>query len=384
MKRLILLIVVLTFSLGCSNYRELNEIEIVSGMAIDLEDGKYNVSVQTLNSKKDISNISNINEPTFEVYEKSNKTIQEALRDIVSYSPNRLYTTHMSLLVLSEDVAKEGIYNILDLLLRDTESRKQFFVVIAKGSKAKEIISTITSAENNNTTDIIKSIKSKADYIGTTNVILYEDLIEMYINKNKDIYLPTVSIINKNDNYNNTESLTKTSNKQNIKIDTLAIFKNDKLIDYLNEKESLGVSFINNKVKKTLIRNNCGKNAIIVEILESKTKISTRKNIIGINIKATANINEITCKINLEKEKNIQYIQKVIEKKINNIINSSVKKAIKENNSDIFGFKDILYKNNPNYFIKNKININDLVFKTNVEVKIIEKGNTLKVIKDEN
>lgn len=384
MKRLILLIVVLTFSLGCSNYRELNEIEIVSGMAIDLEDGKYNVSVQTLNSKKDISNISNINEPTFEVYEKSNKTIQEALRDIVSYSPNRLYTNHMSLLVLSEDVAKEGIYNILDLLLRDTESRKQFFVVIAKGSKAKEIISTITSAENNNTTDIIKSIKSKADYIGTTNVILYEDLIEMYINKNKDIYLPTVSIINKNDNYNNTESLTKTSNKQNIKIDTLAIFKNDKLIDYLNEKESLGVSFINNKVKKTLIRNNCGKNAIIVEILESKTKISTRKNIIGINIKATANINEITCKINLEKEKNIQYIQKVIEKKINNIINSSVKKAIKENNSDIFGFKDILYKNNPNYFIKNKININDLVFKTNVEVKIIEKGNTLKVIKDEN
>ena len=50
MKKFLLIIPILLIFTGCTDYKELNNIAIVTGIAVDMEDDKYKVSILISNS----------------------------------------------------------------------------------------------------------------------------------------------------------------------------------------------------------------------------------------------------------------------------------------------------------------------------------------------
>ena len=96
--------------------------------------------------KNDTSNEANSSKMV--VYSGRGKTIFSAIKDIGLISSKELYLGHFSILVISDKVAYEGISNVVDLFLRESSSKKNFYVAITRDCKAKDTLKIITPLSN--------------------------------------------------------------------------------------------------------------------------------------------------------------------------------------------------------------------------------------------
>lgn len=377
---------------GCYNYRELNDLAITTAVGIDKDGNDYKMIFQVVNTQKNSSDDNSSSNPKIIIYEANGKTLQEAARKLVLASPKRIYGNHITILLISETVAKEGINDVLDLLFRDTESRKQFLILIAKGSNSKEILETLTPLETINSQKILNSVVSDSAYLGVGEDVTYEQLMEMYLNNNTEIVLPSIKLIGPAIDGEKKENLEESSPHTQIILSTMAIFKNDKLLGYTTEEESIALSYIRGELENTIVTYECPKDKgkyISVELIDVKSSMQAMKNKLQINIhvKGNGNITEIYCNVDLEKNDTIKKIEKEVENKIKDNINNSIRTINNKYNSDIYGFKDLFYKTNPNFFktIKNNYYENyfkKIEIKTDVDITLIEKGNVTRVIKN--
>ena len=384
MKNKILIIFVLLFC-GCYNYRELNTLAITSAVGIDKDGENYKVTVQIVNTQKIGSDTNSVgNQTKFLTFSSSGKTVQEAIRNIISESPRRLYTNHVELLIIGEDLAKEGIYNILDLFFRDPESRKQYAVIVSKESTAEDVLSIITPLETLNSKNILDSIRADSEYEGINSLVTFEQLMDMYLNQRTEISIPSIEIIGDIKKGEENENLEESSVNTKVSLSGMAVFKDDKLVGYLDKDESKTVTFIKNEIQNTLITHKCGDNKFFtVEIMDSKTDIKSDKYNIDINVTSEGNINEITCNYDLKKINDIKKIEEETNKEITELLKKSIDNIISKYNSDIFGFYDLIYKSDPKFYEKEIIELSKL--KINVKAKVIlqGKGNILGVIPNE-
>ena len=70
------------------------------------------------------------------------------------------------MLVIGEDLAKEGIGESLDLLSRDWELRSDFYVVIAKDMTAEEILNVTTTIESIPANKMFNTLKTSEKCLG--------------------------------------------------------------------------------------------------------------------------------------------------------------------------------------------------------------------------
>lgn len=366
----ITIIALLLFLTGCYNYNELNDLAIVIAMGIDKIDNEYLVSLEIINTQKedktDTSTISN-----FSIYQAKGNTIEEAVKNISYICPKKIYLSHLEIIIYGEKLAKSGIKSSLDYFARNIEIRGNTIMLVAKNSKASDILKTITPINTINAQNIVSLVKNVNNSLGTSIYVTFDDILSNYLNKNKEIIMPTIIIDEKNNNI--------------LKLNDTAIFKNDKLISFLNKENTLGYNILTNNIHEAIINYQNKNYYISVLINKIKTEITTKDNLnVDIFIKASGNITEVNSNINLEDEQVINEINKMIASKIKKIVKSSLS-LITSINSDILGILDNYYKNNHNAYkeINQKDYLKKIQYHINVEVNLINKGNILRVIENE-
>lgn len=379
MKKIYFLIPILCLLTGCYNYRELNDLAIISGVSVSKENNIYKITTEIVNPKKE-QDTSSGKETDYVIYEGNGKSMQEAFRNIVKESPQKLYGAQMDILIIDEATAREGIDDIVDFFARDPEVRSEFYVLISKTDDPLKIVTPLVNITSKN---ISKSLEATNTYLGTANLITYHQLLNDFLNPHLEIALPSVEIIgNEQFGETNTNIESSTAKASNI-ISTMTVFKDGKLIGYLDEQESLGYNIIMNNTKTALIRNEYANDKFIVnEIIDSSTemKADVKKKQITISIKGTATISDVNYKINLEDKKEITKIQKEFNNNIEKLIKNTIESTNNKYNSDIYGFKDLFYKTKPKEYkkiIKNSEEtfLKNLKIKVKSNIKIIEKGN---------
>ena len=187
MKKIIIIILIFLLS-GCYNYKELNKIAVVSSLSIDIEDNEYLLGAQVMNitGEKDKESSKVI------VYEEKGKSIEEALRKITTKSNKKLYGGHLGKLVLSEDVAKKSIIDVIDLFQRLPEIKDEFIITIIKGIKANEVIKIMT-AQGSIPADYVKNeIETAYLESALTYSSKLDEFVSFYL---KDYIDPVVSVI---------------------------------------------------------------------------------------------------------------------------------------------------------------------------------------------
>ena len=133
MKKIFLILPILFLLTGCYNYRELNDLAIVSGISVSKEDNTYKITAEVVNPKKH-PDTSSSKEPDFVIYTSSANSMQEDFREVIKESPKKLYLAQMDILIIDEKVAKEELNTIMDFISRDPEVRSEFYVLIGKES----------------------------------------------------------------------------------------------------------------------------------------------------------------------------------------------------------------------------------------------------------
>ena len=195
MKHKIIFILLIFLFTGCYNYRELNNLAITSAVGIDKKDGKYYVTTQVINTQKMGSDSTSIgSQSKFVLYETSGDTLQEELRQIVLESPKRIYANHLQLIIVGEEVAKEGVSQIFDFFMRNPESRKQYQMIIARDTTANNILKVLTPLETLSSKNMLDSIQADSKYLGVSEKITFEDQVKTYLNNKIDMFATTIII----------------------------------------------------------------------------------------------------------------------------------------------------------------------------------------------
>lgn len=325
-KFLILILILLT---GCYNYHELNDLAIVKGVSIDIKDNEYVLNYAICNDE-------------IKSLEGKGKSLSEAIDNINLMSNKKLYIGHMLVYIISEDVARKGVSNITDFFFRKSVSKKTFQIIISKKIDAKDILNKMI--EQKNIDEFVKNISSEeSPYIINTTFL-------SFLKKENDQGIEP--IIN---------GITIVDNR--LKIDSIAIFKDDKLIKWSNNKEI--VMLLNQSKKAQVIVDNIAFSISDIEITNSfeiGNKINFKFKIIG-----KTKIDELNSNYDLKKESDIKILEELL---INNLKSSFDKtiNEIKKDNIDSIGIGNFIYQNDYNNWLKVK---NNYLEKLNVEFEII-------------
>ena len=176
MKKILFVIILILFS-GCYNYRELNELAIVSAIGIDFKDNKYILTTQIINTK-DKDKIDTI------IYKDEGNNINEVLNNISKNISKNIFLSSVEIIIINKDI---DINNIIDLF-KNKEINKLSYVLIS--NNPYEIL-------NFKTIEKINSKKIKETIKIYNKIVTVEDILKNYLNK-KEISIPLIYIENNN------------------------------------------------------------------------------------------------------------------------------------------------------------------------------------------
>ena len=350
MKKLFLLLPLLLLMSGCWNYRELNELAITTGIAIDKENDNYTMTILISNSKKSGSS-SDKSQPATAVYEGEGKTLYEAIKETATKVSKQIYLGHIDILILSEEVLQDDVSHVIDFLFRYPQTRNEFQLVISRDCKAGDILKITTPLEGFPSQNVAQNLNITSELQGIIYTVDFNEFVKALLNEGQNPVLPSVEIIGDVEDGNKEENIEQSEPKTILKLGTLGLFKDNRLITWADINASRGINIINNKVSVLGVKSPCNSGSTVTEITEMKTSIEAIDNgkKFKIKVKATGSIQELSCNIDLEVVGNIDQIKEKNIEKLKEYIDEAINLA-KENKTDIFGFGNTIYKDDPKYW----------------------------------
>jgi len=373
---LLLIIVSSLFLTGCWNYEEINNFYVVAGVAIDKDKelDQYIITTELINIKE------NKLGQSYESLklESNGDSIFEAIRIMIRISAKKLYWSHASTLIISEEVAREGIMPILDWFIRDQEPRLSINIYTTKGNSAAQMLEYESLSTDIRSYELDFMANENKKIVKIPEIKLYELINELSTPKLHTV-LPTIIP---------TSNLGVTTNF----LSGGAIFNNDKLVGFLGEEDIVPYLFVKNKIRQGFIKVKTGEKnpneAIVLEVFKSNTKIKPiyENETIGfdINIKTEVAIGELTTQTDYISEPGRSNLKTLSEETLKSNIGNLIKMVQKEYGLDIFGFGDIIRQRNPKLWKKIEKDWDaifmDLSFNINCEINIRNSGQFSKPI----
>ncbi|SMQ79744.1 spore germination protein KC [Bacillus sp. OV166] len=364
---------------GCWDSAELQNLSVVSAIGIDKGGNKvknrYRVTVQIVNPSQVAGGSTGGKTQASPVltFTNTGSTLSEALRKMSGTAPEELFFPHLQLMVISEEMAKEGIGDLFDMIERDSQFRLLFPVLIVRGHSAEDVLKVTTPLEAIPSERIVDTLKSSKKVWG--EYALYAGQVIDRLEEGS-FGITGVQLNGAVEKGNTSNNMQKISPDAMIQIRGLALFKDRKFKKWLDGDDAHGVTWIMDEMKRTVMNIDCEKrkDAISIEIARSKSdikvKIKSQRPVINITVHSEGSVIESNCSIDLSKNKIIEKLEKQTEKKIKAEVMAAVK-AAQRHKSDIFGFSEFiniadkgLWKN-----IDNKWN-NEVFPETEVNVKV--------------
>lgn len=354
-KFLFLFFFVLFLSSGCYDYTELNNMAIVSGISLDYESDTYHVGFEILNT---VNPEDNPNQPKVYMVEGNGNSISEAFSDASLEIAKVPYMAHLKTLIISEEVAKNHVEEIIDFLLRDNHIRNIFYLTIAKDTSALEILKNVDANNPVVSTAIAKLIDSNLFSNNIAADLNYETFVTNIIDPRKDTYASTLEL---------EEGI--------IKLGPLAIFHKYNLATYLTEEESVTFNVMNGDAKEMHFNIPCPndeeKFIVLTSFDEPKSEIEVEGNSVKIKTEIETRIVENHCKMSFKEEETYKSLENFIQEKLKTDMKQVMDKSLKYD-SDILKIKQTYYQKNKKdidfrtleyqYDAKAIINRNGLIF----------------------
>lgn len=334
-KQGILLSLVILSSLifsGCWNYREVDELAIVSGIAVDK--GYDDEITMTL----EIVGFTNEKETRIssEIVTLKGKTIFDAARNGISVLGKKIYWSHLKVVIISEQVAREGVIKVVDWVNRDAETRSDANILICKGCLAKDVLVVPGKTNEIKSFRMQEIVDNERNLSKAPNIDIL-DFSNLLAGKGTVAIAPSVTL--------------KNVDKGVVpQIFGTAVFKKDKLVCFLDGEETKDMLFVQNEIKGGVLvdaETHNNKNTLLsLEIFKNKTKIKPiaqdgEINFI-VNIDTITAIDEVQGTVDFVDDGNRKKIEKSVASIRSKRIENLIKKMQDDYSADIFGFGEKL------------------------------------------
>ena len=325
-------------------------------------------------------------------------SIDSALNIANSYINKTINLSHCKILLVSEEIARQGVEPLVNSLINKVETRPDCSIIVSEipsdefENKSKPKIEQLLSKYY----DVASNLETGRGYSETIK------LNEFYLTLNDSFYQPYASLgttynTTKNTNEQNISSnldtqsktLVTNSEEQSVEVMGLAVFKKDKLVGNLSANQTLSHQLISNELDFSTLNIPSPFNPdetldIYISSFKSpkiKVDIQNSSPFVQINLYVAARIVSFNSyHINLLTEENLNLIQTTVKQHLETQIYDYLNTTAKEYNSDISGlgrysvknFKTTEDWNNYNWLE----NFQNSTFKVNVDISI-KTGNLL-------
>ncbi|SMC90114.1 Ger(x)C family spore germination protein [Papillibacter cinnamivorans] len=356
---------------GCWNSRELNTLAIVMGIgfdqANDLEEVEITAQVvKTKGIKGGKNGGGSSQEEAFINFTEIGTGSFDIIREFTHVSSRKLYFTHNQIIVIGENLARSGIRNTLDMLSRNHEARMNVYMLVAKGS-AKDVLNLKPELGEVPAMEIAQLMEAQKNTSHTPDTFFYEVTFSL-VSKTAAFVIPTVEIGD-------------SAGRKVLIVSGSAVFKTDKMVGELNEKETRGLLWVTDDIGSGIIEIAVQGVTAELEIIRSNCKITPEIGADGsvkIKLKITeeSDFGSQTGSVNLLTMENIQRMEEAQAQEIRKEIEMVLEKT-RTLNADIFGFGEALHRKYPHQWESMEAEWNEIFKALDVEIEVETKINSI-------
>ena len=328
----LLLITFLTFNLsGCY---DANSIEtFYYGIALGLDYGtntKYILSVQIALSESSSSNSSSQSTKDY-IYRVECNTIDSGINILNNYLSKKIDLSHCSAIIFSEELAKNGIVDIINTLANNVEVRPNANIIVSNGT-ALDILENVSSSGESFSSRLYEFIINSTDYTGYS---IISNLGDFFYNMNNNITESTANYI--------------TIVDDTIQSNGIAVFKNQTFVGNLTVNESIAHLIVTDDLKTSVIsiENPFIENEFMdldLELKNTDINVNLVNNMpyIKVDSSVLCKIKSASKEFDYSSSNNISIIKNAVDEYLSNLIEDYLYKISREYNSDIAYFSEIL------------------------------------------
>lgn len=299
---------------------------IVTGFAVDKGvDGSYEIAVEIMNPVIKGREA----ELTPVVMWMEGESIFDAIRNLVIRVGKKLYWSHAKVVIISEEIAREGVLPVLDWVYRDPETRSDIRVLIARGSKAREIL--LSKAE----IGVSVSFQLQNTFMAETVVNQFMEM-ELYLLQKRVSQEGITSMAA-------TVNLIEQEEKMIPQVYGTAVFYAGKMVGWLNGEESRIVSWLSGTAQRGLIiqKKKEDGGSVIFELKKSSVQykaVYTDELFFEVHVKANSQIAELNrTNPDYSNQKVLERLEFELEQYLEDRMDYVIQKIQKEFQSDILG-----------------------------------------------
>ncbi|MDQ0173037.1 Ger(x)C family spore germination protein [Paenibacillus tundrae] len=352
-------LVVLPLLTGCWDRQELNQLGIMLGLGIDKEGDKIKVSAQVVVPSEISSKSGGGRGTPVTQYQATADSMLEAIQKLTETSPRRIFMSHVRILVFGEEYAREeGIYDVMEALMREPTVRPDYYVMVARKTQASNVLDLLTPLENIPAEKLFNSLDVSAKIWSPTTTVTGDELMDTMLSPGIQPVITGVEIIGNRSKSGEKSNIESIEVSARLNTTGLSVFKKDKLIGWLTEEESKGFNYVKGNVKTTVGHVDCPKTEGTVTMktlrtsTDRKVKFTRGEPVMNLKVKNVSSIGSVECKFQIGSMTAIRELEKLSEERLVELMKNSVNSVRRKFHVDIFGFGQEIYQSNPKYFKK--------------------------------
>lgn len=336
---LLLCMLMVSLLSGCWDYKGLNNLSIVAGMAVDENPSGEGICV----SFELVDKASSLTEGPVKgtLITAQGETLADAVRSAEDRLINEMYFGNMQVLVISRQVAKKtGVKAVMEEVFREPNLRETIHVIISKEKTAADILKPIPDTPIVVSYEIKENIEQHSRLSASVRDIKAYEIYNLLAQGKENLVLPAFSI--KED-----------EEKDFIEADGLALFREDILSDFFSTGETLYYLFIMNEVEGgifTFEREETREEKVSLKIQDNETKRSFSYDGERLTIDILCKVNSYLVKKNEAMDamdpKEIEKLEQEAAATLCQELETIISKAQQELELDVFDFSIMIYKNN--------------------------------------
>ncbi|MFC0559730.1 Ger(x)C family spore germination protein [Halalkalibacter alkalisediminis] len=371
---LFFLLLLLLSLAGCWDRRELNNITIVSGMAIEQgKDETFTLTVEAINASELNPALSEGLTPTI-TFTLNGVTMGELLNKMNVGGTRELNFSHARTLVIDEKLAREeGVSRFLQFLEKSGQFRNDFQIVIAKDVSAKDLITTTYPIQKVPSMKMFQQFETLREQWGGVPESTLTEFVLSLTSPGKHPIVAAATIEGDPQEGKDVNDNTQLELPAIISYGGLALFKKDRLIGYLSVEEARNVMWIRD-LNQTTVAAPCGKEGYFaLRVFNSHTTIDTKYEgetpKVEIKLVVEGDVFDNQCARPLDSTDTYISYEEAMEDHLESKLTKTIK-TVKENYGiDIFGFGEKMSKQHYKNFKEHKENWDEQFMKADITVE---------------
>ncbi|MDD2421148.1 MAG: Ger(x)C family spore germination protein [Heliobacteriaceae bacterium] len=334
---------------GCWDRMELNEISIITSVALDKTDDELLLSVTVLQPRNlhrggDQSMSGGTSSPV-EQFQSRGKTIFDAFKELNYQLPRQPYWGQVHAVVFNTAITGEEFFQTLDFFARYPEARRTTDLFLT-AEKAAGIIWSPRQIETLKTKEL-HGMANQQHFWNRGAKVTLQDLFH-FEPPMAEVYLPRVYLVEHA--AGTVAGTSPTTPKKIATLSGLGVLKQGQFVGWLTETETFGVLWLLNKVRHGPITVDTGQGPAALRLLYARTKIRVVDGPNGptmlVKIRGIMDLVEAQGAFGQATTKDVARLQELAGETVRQTITQGLGK-VQSYQTDILGFGREIYRYDP-------------------------------------